>query len=268
MQPSDSTSYQSLIENFRYLKLPKFEEKLSETLDRVQKRDLSVLEALHLLSNAEVDNKKQMSMLRSIRMAGFPHHKGLRDFDFAFQPSVNRGQIYDLATLGFIEHKENIVFLGSPGVGKTHLATALGIEAARHRISCYFIKANTLLTRLRKAKEENRLEASLRYYVRHRLLIIDELGFLPIQKGDEKLLFQVIDQRYEKKSTIVTTNVQFSDWGDLFEDPTIAHAILDRLLHHSHVLAIVGDSYRTKDLVGMRTQTDEEKPENFSPPRG
>ncbi|NMB19178.1 MAG: ATP-binding protein [Erysipelothrix sp.] len=258
MQVSEQSSYQSLLENLRYLKLIKFEEKLPETLDRIQKRELSVLEALHLLSNAEVDNKRYLSMNRNIRTAGFPHQKGLKDFDFEFQPTLNRGQIYDLATLGFIKNKENIVFLGSPGVGKTHLATALGIEATRHRISCRFTKANDLLSRLRRAREDNRLEASLRYYLRYHLLIIDELGFLPIQRGDEKLLFQVIDQRYEKKSTIVTTNVQFSDWGDLFEDPTIAHAILDRLLHHSHVITIIGDSYRTKDLVGIKARTDQE----------
>lgn len=270
MQASDRSSYQSLIENFRYLKLIQFEEKLSETLDRIQKHELSVLEALHLLSNAEVDSKKALSMNRSVRAAGFPHQKGLKEFDFDFQPTLNRGQVYDLATLGFIENKENIVFLGSPGVGKTHLATALGIEAARHRVSCKFLKANDLLSRLRKSREENRLDTSLRYYARYRLLIIDELGFLPIQRGDEKLLFQVIDQRYENKSTIVTTNVQFSDWGDLFEDPTIAHAILDRLLHHSHVLTIIGDSYRTKDLVGTQAKVnqDEQPPEKFFTPLG
>lgn len=264
MQTSDRSSYQSLIDNFRYLKLIQFEERLDETLDRVQKRELSVLEALHLLSNAEVDNKKALSMSRSIRAAGFPHQKGLKDFNFDFQPTLNRGQIYDLAALGFIENNENIVLLGSPGVGKTHLATAFGIEAARHRISCKFLKANDLLSRLRKAREENRLDTNLRYYARYRLLIIDELGFLPIQAGDEKLLFQVIDQRYEKKSTIVTTNVQFPDWGDLFEDPTIAHAILDRLLHHSHVLTIIGDSYRTKDLAGTQTKTNlDDQPDRF-----
>lgn len=146
MQTSDRSSYQSLIDNFRYLKLIQFEEKLDETLDRVQKHELSVLEALHLLSNAEVDNKKALSMSRSIRAAGFPHQKGLRDFNFDFQPTLNRGRIYDLAALGFIENNENIVLLGSPGVGKTHLATALGIEAARHRISCKFLKANDLLS--------------------------------------------------------------------------------------------------------------------------
>ena len=162
MQVSEQSSYQSLLENLRYLKLIKFEEKLPETLDRIQKRELSVLEALHLLSNAEVDNKRYLSMNRNIRTAGFPHQKGLKDFDFEFQPTLNRGQIYDLATLGFIKNKENIVFLGSPGVGKTHLATALGIEATRHRISCRFTKANDLLSRLRRAREDNRLEASLR----------------------------------------------------------------------------------------------------------
>ncbi len=257
MQTSDQSSYKSLVDNLRYLKLSQFEEKLTDTLDRVQKRELSMLEALHLLSNAEVDNKRYLSMKRNIKAASLPHQKGLKDFDFDFQPTLNRGQMYDLATLNFIENKENIVFLGSPGVGKTHLATALGVEATRHRISCKFLKANDLLWRLRKAKEENRLDTSLRYYLRYQLLIIDELGFLPIQKDDEKLLFQVIDMRYEKKSTIVTTNVQFANWGELFEDPTIAHAILDRLLHHSHVLTIVGDSYRTKDLIGARAHNDQ-----------
>lgn len=252
MQTTDTTHYQTLIDNLRYLNLPRLEQALPDYIDRVQKRELSFLEALHALTSIEVDSKKYNYVTNAIKAAGFPHQKELKDFDFTFQPGVNRSQIYDLATLDFIERKENIVFMGTPGVGKTHLSVALGVEAAKHRISTYFIKANDLLARLRKARDENRLEHRLRCYTRYRLLIIDELGFLPIQQGDEKLLFQVIDKRYESKSTIVTTNVQFSAWGDLFVDPTIANAILDRLLHHSHVITIIGDSYRTKDFIVSR----------------
>ena len=256
MQPTDTTYYQSLLDNLRYLNLTHLEQELPEYIDRVQKRELSFLEALHALTTVEVDKKRFTAMTHAIRSAGFPHRKELKDFDFAFQSGVNRNQIYDLATLGFIERKENIVFLGTPGVGKTHLSVALGIEAAKHRISTYFAKANDMLARLRKARDENRLDYQLRYYTRYSLLIIDELGFLPIQQGDEKLLFQVIDKRYERKSTIVTTNVQFAAWGDLFVEPTIANAILDRLLHHSHVVTIIGDSYRTKDLISQKEKTD------------
>ena len=249
MYPNETTNYQVLLDNLRYLKLNRVEQALTDYADRVQKQELSFLEALQGLTTLEVDSKRDHAISLAMKMAGFPHHKELKSFDFSFQPGLNKNQIYDLATLGFVERKENVVLLGSPGVGKTHLATSLGIEAAKHNVSAYFVKANDMLARLRKASDENRLDHRLRLYTRYRLLIIDELGFLPIQQGDEKLLFQVIDQRYENKSTIVTTNVQFSEWGDLFVDPTIAHAILDRLLHHAHVITIIGDSYRTKDLL-------------------
>jgi DNA replication protein DnaC len=249
MPSNEADTYQALIEDLMYLKLDKLAEELPQIMDKVNRRELNTLEALYLLINKQAGQKKLSSIRNKIMTAGFPHLKELKDFDFTFQAMVNKSQIYDLATLEFTDRAENIVFLGSPGVGKTHLATALGIEAAKKGALTYFIKAHELLAKLRQARDENRLESSLRYYNRYKLLIIDELGFLPILKGDEKILFQIIDKRYEKKSVIVTSNVQFSDWGDLFEDPTIASAILDRLLHHSHVITIVGDSYRTKDLM-------------------
>ena len=156
-------------------------------------------------------------------------------------------EIIYFISLRFIEAKENIVFLGSSGVGKTHLATSIGIAAAKQRYSTYFIKCNDLLQQLKRAKLENRLDARLKHFNKYKLLIIDELGYLPIDAEDSKLFFQLIDMRYENKSTILTTNINFNSWDDIFYDPIIANAILDRILHHAHVVSISGNSYRLKD---------------------
>ena len=249
MTSTERTAYQQLTDNLEFLKLQQIHEQLPEITDRVQKRELSFVEALLMLTNAEADKKKLKTLSNALQTAGFPHLKKLKNFDFDFQPAINKNQIYDLATLNFVARQENVIFLGSPGVGKTHLATALGVEGAAHGYATYFIKASELLNKLRRAKDENRLESQLKMYQRYKILIIDELGFLPIQQGNERLLFQLIDMRYEKRSTIVTSNIQFSDWGNLFEDPRIANAILDRLLHHAHVVTILGDSYRLKNLI-------------------
>ena len=187
-------------------------------------------------------------MIKSmVKVGAFPHLRELKDFDFDFQPSINRQQIYDLETLRFVENKENIVFLGTSGVGKTHLAVSLGITAAKHRNSTYFIKCHDLIQQLRKAYIENRLEDRLRHFTKYKVLIIDELGYLPINKEDAKLFFQLIDRRYEKRSTIITTNIHFSEWDEVFCDAMTANAILDRVLHHAHVITITGKSYRLKD---------------------
>ena len=179
-----------------------------------------------------------------VKVGAFPHLKELKDFDFNFQESINKEQIYDFTTHRFIHQNENIVFLGNSGVGKTHLATSIGISAAKKRISTYFIKCHDLIMQLKKANIENRLEDRLRHFTKYKLLIIDELGYLPIEKEDSKLLFQPIDRRYEKRSTIITMNINFSSWGDIFRDLVLENAILDRILHHSHVVQITGKSYR------------------------
>lgn len=184
-----------------------------------------------------------------VKTAAFPALKDISSFDFSFQPSIDERQIKDLCSLAFLENNENIVFLGSSGVGKTHLSVSIGIEAARQRYSTYFIKCSNLLENLKKAQDENRLETRLKHYASYRLLIIDELGYLPISEGDERLLFQLIDRRYEKKSTIVSTYINFSDREAIFYDIRIANAILDRILHHCTVIQIEGDSYRLKDIV-------------------
>lgn len=182
-----------------------------------------------------------------VKVAGFPHRKELTEFDFTFQPTVNKQQMLDFTSLRFIDAKENIVFLGPSGVGKTHLATSIGIAAAKKRTSTYFIKCHELIQNLKRAKLENRLETRLKHYAKYRLLIIDEIGYLPIDAEDAKLFFQVIDLRYEAKSTILTTNVNFKAWDEVFQDAKLANAILDRVLHHATVVSIVGHSYRIKN---------------------
>ena len=199
------------------------------------------------LTNYEIDVREQTMINSMVKVGAFPHRKEISEFNFEFQPSINKQQILDFLSLRFIEEKQNIVFMGTSGVGKTHLATSIGIAAAKKRTSTYFIKCNELILNLKKAKLENRLESRLKHYGKYRLLIIDEIGYLPIDKEDAKLFFQLIDLRYEKKSTILTTNISFKEWGEVFQDTKLANAILDRVLHHASVINIVGPSYRIKN---------------------
>lgn len=242
----ETSNYLRLKENLEYLKLKQFTLHLDEFL---ADRNTSLVEALLKLTDYEVDTKRINAANQMVKTAAFPALKDITSFDFSFQPSIDERQIKDLCQLGFLENNENIVFLGSSGVGKTHLSISIGIEAARQRYSTYFIKCSNLLENLKKAQDENRLEARLKHYASYRLLIIDELGYLPINEGDERLLFQLIDRRYEKKSTIVSTNINFSDWEGIFYDVRIANAILDRILHHCSIIQIIGESYRLKDIV-------------------
>ena len=182
-----------------------------------------------------------------VKTGGFPHHKELDAFDFSFQENLNKEQIMELTSHRFIHECQNVIFMGSSGVGKTHLATSIGISVAKKRMQTYYIKCHDLIEQLRRAKLENRLADRLKHFTKYKLLIIDEIGYLPIKKEDSKLFFQLIDKRYEKKSTIFTTNINFSEWDGIFREPIIANAILDRVLHHAHVIQITGKSYRLKD---------------------
>lgn len=244
-----NSSYSKLLKNLEYLKLNQMIVHLDETIDFMNRNQLSFTETLIKLTDYEID-MKEINMVKSmVKVAAFPHLKELNEFDFSFQPTINKEQILDFTTLRFIERNENIVFLGPSGVGKTHLATSIGIAAAKKRTSTYFIKCNDLILNLKRAKLENRLESRLKHYAKYRLLIIDEIGYLPIDADDAKLFFQLIDLRYETKSTIFTTNSNFKSWGEIFQDPKIANAILDRILHHATVVNIVGESYRLKDHI-------------------
>lgn len=242
-----STNYQQLLQNLEYLKLKQMTLHLNEVLDFSVNNQLSLIDTLIKLTNYEIDVREQNMVQSMVKVGAFPHLKEIKDFDFSFQPTINPQQILDLATLRFIETNENIIFLGPSGVGKTHLATAIGIAAAKKRTSTYFIKCHDLIQNLKRARLENRLESRLKHYTKYRLLLIDEIGYLPIDAEDAKLFFQLIDMRYEKRSTILTTNVNFKSWDEIFQEPRLANAILDRILHHATVVSIVGPSYRLKD---------------------
>ena len=241
----NNSTYNQLTANLDLLKLTQMKLHLDEIRDFVTNNGLSFKEGLLRLSNYEVDFKEQSASRSMVKAAAFPFVKEIKDFDF--QPSVNELEIHELTNLGFLEKNENIDFLGPSGVGKTHLATAIGIVAAKKRVSTYFIKCNDLLQQLKRAQLENRLDARLKHFSKYRLLIIDEIGYLPINKEDSNLFFQLTDMRYEKKSTILTTNMNFNEWDGVFFDAVVANAIMDRILHHAHVIPISGKSYRLKD---------------------
>ena len=248
-------NYNKLINNLETLKLFKFKDKLDDYIDLINNKQKTIIDAIYELTELEIDSLKEKMIAHSIQFAGFPFYKTLDEFDFSFQPSINKELILDFNNLRFIERKENILFVGSPGVGKTHLATSIGIENARNNHSTYFINCNDLIQALKKAYLQNRLDDKLKTLSKYKLLIIDEVGYLPIDIESANMLFQLINKRYEKNSTIITTNKPFSKWGELFGDNMIANAILDRLLHHSHVINITGKSYRTKDIIS--TTSDE-----------
>jgi DNA replication protein DnaC len=190
------------------------------------------------------------------QLAGFPDAKRLEQFDFKFPTSIDEKKIRELASLRFLERHENAVFLGPPGVGKTHLAVSLGMEAIRHGFSVYFVGLPDLLDRLVQAQAENRMRRKMAHLRKCRLLILDEIGYRSLDRQATTCLFQLISERYERGSMILTSNKSYGEWGSIFQDNVIASAILDRLLHHSHTINIKGESYRLKDKrkAGVWTQ--------------
>lgn len=240
------------------LNLEKIKEILPEYIHKTNKKPPTLTESLNYLFSEEINYKDNRAAEGIIKASNFPFRKTINDYDFSFQPSVSENQIRELSNLGFIENHENIVFIGNPGVGKTHLAVALGIEAAKHRNSIYFITCHNLMLKLNKAQKENRLDKQLRHLAQYKVLIIDEIGYLPVDHQGSNLFFQLIAKRYMTKSTIVTTNMPFSRWGEVFSDNTLASAVLDRLLHYSHIIRITGNSYRIKDkIVESDSRTNE-----------
>ena len=236
--------YQRLVDNLTKLNLNNMAASIADYRQQVNDSQISFSEALLELTDKEIAYQRQESLKRRIKRARFPIVKRLSDFNYQFQPLVNRQQIDEFAIMSFLDNQENIIFIGSPDVGKTHLSIGLGIEACRQGVRTLFINCHELILRLEAAQEKQHLERVMRRYERYDLLIIDELGYLPISENEAKLLFQLINGRYERKSTIITTNVPLSSWGTVLNSTETAEAILDRLVYHSHMIKIKGKSYR------------------------
>ena len=238
-------NYQLLQRNLQDLKLTQMSLKIDEHITKINEDKISIVDALCELTSREIEVKNFNATNAMVKVAGFPHLKEIKDFDFDFQPKINKQQFLDFESLRFLENNSNIILIGNSGVGKTHLATSIGIAAAKKRISTYFIKCQDLIEQLKKAYLENKLDSRIKHFSKYKLLIIDEIGYLPIGEQEAKMFFQLIDRRYEKKSTIVTSNINLSNWNEVFVDSMLASAILDRLVHHSSIVNILGSSYRT-----------------------
>lgn len=240
-------TYNRLINNFEELGLDRFKENMNSYLDMIADGSKTALDAIYELTEMEIGFRKEQAVTGCVKVANFPFLKEINEFDFSFQPSLDKSKIMDLMTLRFMEKGDNIIFCGTPGVGKTNLAVSIGIEAAKHRYCVYFIAFQDLISQLKKAASENRLETRIKWFCRYKLLIIDELGYQRMDVDSANLFFNLIAKRYEKLSTIITTNSPFSKWADIFQEPVLTNALLDRILHHCSVINITGPSYRLKD---------------------
>ena len=254
----------SMLERIRALlvglKMARALEVLDAIVRRLEHGELSALEAIEALLNEERSTREGRRIKLQLTTARLTPIKTLEGFDFSFQPSLERNRVLTLAELGFVERCEVVHFLGPPGTGKSHLALALGVEAVKAGKSVYFTTLGELISSLAKAEREGQLSSRVRYLTRPALLIVDELGYLPLARGGANLFFQLVNARYEKGAMILTSNRGFKEWGEVFGDPVVAAALLDRLLHHAVVIEIEGNSYRLR-------QHGELMPDNLRSPQ-
>lgn len=264
----------SMIDRIRHdlvgLKMPRALEALDHIVRRLEQGELSALEAIDILLSEELTLRENSRIKTALRMGRLATIKTLAGFDFSFQPSLDRDRIFTLAQLGFIDRHEAVHFLGPPGTGKSHLAVALGVEAVKAGKSVYFCTLADLIAALSRAEREGRLQERIRFFCRPSLLIVDEIGYLPVIAGGGNLFFQLVNARYERGAMILTSNRGFAEWGDVFGDAVVATALLDRLLHHAVVVQIEGSSYRLRQHAELMPEHVRSKalitPPSFAPP--
>jgi DNA replication protein DnaC len=228
------------------LKMPGSLEALDPILSAADGGSLTVSEAMERLLSAQIELRNDRRLEAAMRSSRLPAIKMLSGFDFAFQPSVRREQIESLHELGFVERRENVIFLGPPGVGKTHLVISLAIAAAQSGRRVYYGTLSDLITGLEEAQMAGKLQHRLKVLTHPAVLVVDEIGYLPISRTGAMLFFQLMARRYETASTILTSNKGFEEWGEIFGDEVMAAALIDRLLHHCHIVSIRGNSYRMR----------------------
>ena len=266
----------TLVERIKHslvgLKMPRALEIVDATVRRIERGEVTALEAIDALLAEELTLRENRRVRTALVMARLSTIKTLAGFDFAFQPSLDKNRILALAELAFIERCEVLHFLGPPGTGKSHLAVGLGVEAVKAGRSVYFVTLADLVGALAKAEREGALRQKIRFFCRFSLLIVDEIGYLPVIPGGGNLFFQLVNARYERGAMILTSNRGFAEWGEVFGDPVVATALLDRLLHHAVVVQIEGSSYRLRqhtDLVPehIRSKALIQPPPIMPPPR-
>ncbi len=249
---SQSTGYESIIEDLKKLKLSTIRHNLDDHLRLAQSKALTYLEFLQGLTAEELKGRQESNYLRRLKAARLPVDKTLEGFDFAFQPTLPSDKIIQLKDCRWVANADNLIFAGQAGTGKSHLAIALGLEAIRRGYKVYFTTVADLMEQLDAAAASGQTASLQSKLLKQDVVVLDELGYLKINRQQGNFLFRLVSKAYESFSLVITTNKDFSGWAEIFEDQVLVSALLDRLLHHAILFNIKGDSFRVRSRKGKR----------------